>query len=66
MEAIEQTIVTLEQKKSDEEAILCDPQTHKRPDMVKTLTLSLKAVATELEDLYEEWHRLDVEMAAIK
>lgn len=66
MEAIEQTIVALEQKKADEEAILCDPQTHKRPDIVKTLTLSLKTVTTDLENLYEEWHRLDVEMAAIK
>lgn len=64
MDAIEQDIVALEQKKADHEAILCDPETHKRPDMIKVLNQELKMIAVELEDRYEEWHRLDVEMAA--
>ena len=64
MDAIESRIVALEQQKSDHEAILCDPETHRRPDMIKELNMAIKAATAELEDLYDEWHRLDVEMEA--
>ncbi|MDD5168812.1 MAG: ABC-F family ATP-binding cassette domain-containing protein [Syntrophales bacterium] len=64
MAAIEEEIVALERKKADHEAILCDPETHKRPEMIKELNLELKTIAQELEDRYDEWHRLDVEMEA--
>jgi hypothetical protein len=64
MDAIEEDIVALEQKKADHEAVLCDPETHRRPDMIKDLNLALKATTQSLEGLYDEWHRLDVEMAA--
>ena len=64
MDLIEERIVSLEQTKTDHEAILCDPETHRRPEMIREISLALKTTATELEDLYEEWHLLDVEMAA--
>lgn len=65
MSAVEESIVALERKKSDHEAILCDPETHKRPDMIKELNRELKTVVAELETLYDQWHRLDVEMEAL-
>jgi len=64
LDAIEERIALLEQKKSDHEAVLCDPETHRRPDMIKELNLALKDVAQELETLYDTWHRLEVEMEA--
>jgi ATP-binding cassette, subfamily F, member 3 len=56
--AIELKIQLLETKKGDNEAILCDPKTHKDADRIKTINKELKNINVELDNCYNVWTEL--------
>ncbi|MGV8058567.1 MAG: ABC-F family ATP-binding cassette domain-containing protein [Smithellaceae bacterium] len=57
--AVEQKIELLEAKKAEHEAALCDPQTHKDVNQIKTIHKELKDINSNLEYSYNSWTELN-------
>ena len=57
--AVEKKIESLEAKKAKHEVALCDPQTHKDVNQIKTLNKELKDINSDLEHSYEIWTELN-------
>jgi ATP-binding cassette subfamily F protein 3 len=57
--AVEKKIESLEAKKAKHEVALCDPQTHKDVNQIKTLHKELKDINSDLEHSYEIWTELN-------
>lgn len=64
--AIEQRINTMEAKKSENEGLLCKPETHKDTAKVKTLKQELNKTLKELESLYSEWESIAAQLDDFK
>jgi ATP-binding cassette, subfamily F, member 3 len=62
---IEQKIEQLEAKKTQNEASLCDPQTHRDSVKIKTINLELKDINAQLEKSYEIWTQLNSKLEQI-
>jgi len=56
--ALEERIAYLEEKKAENERILCAPDIHKEPQKIKQLNQELVDMARELENLYASWDDL--------
>ncbi len=56
--AVEKKIELLEAKKTSHEDTLCDPQTHKDVNQIKTFHKALKEINSELEHSYTIWTEL--------
>jgi ATP-binding cassette subfamily F protein 3 len=56
---VEQKIKLLETKKGGHEATLCDPQTHKDANKIKTINKELKDINVELDNFYNTWTELN-------
>lgn len=52
---LENRISSLEEKKAENENILCAPDIHKEPQKIKQLNQELLDIARELENLYTSW-----------
>ncbi|MBN1662309.1 MAG: ABC-F family ATP-binding cassette domain-containing protein [Deltaproteobacteria bacterium] len=65
LDAVEDRIAALEKQKAQNEALLCEPGIHKDPLKIKTLDKELKDISAELEDLYDKWHQLTIQMETI-
>ncbi len=65
MAEVEKNIAALETKKSEYEAVLCDPQAHKDAVKIKTVTLELRDINAELEKFYDTWTELNVNLEQI-
>ena len=64
LSAAEARISLLEKKKKEAEDMLCETQTYKKPELIKKLSLELKNLDAELEDLYYEWNDLTLGIKA--
>jgi ATP-binding cassette subfamily F protein 3 len=53
--ALEESIASLESKKTENERILCEPYLHKEPQKIKQLNQELLEIVRELENLYSLW-----------
>ena len=62
--ALEERIVTLEEKKAENERILCGPDIHREPQKIKQLNSDLGDIAKELEHLYASWEELTKKIEA--
>ncbi|PKN73119.1 MAG: ABC transporter ATP-binding protein [Deltaproteobacteria bacterium HGW-Deltaproteobacteria-10] len=60
--AVEKIIESLEAKKTQCETALCDPQTHKDVNQIKTLNKELKVINFELEQSYDIWTELHFQL----
>ncbi len=60
----ENGIARLEEKKKENEEILCAPDIHKEPQKIKQLNQDLLEIAGELETLYTVWDDLTRKLAA--
>lgn len=60
--AVENKIELLEEKKNRHEAALCDPETHKDVNQIKNLNVELKDINSELEEAYNNWTELNLEL----
>ncbi len=58
LKALENHIIQLEEKKMDNEKILCEPGVHKDPQKIKILSQELHDITRELENLYASWETL--------
>jgi len=61
---LEERIVTLEEKKGENERILCAPDIHREPQKIKQLNQELIDTARELENLYASWEELTKKIEA--
>ncbi|MEN6320887.1 MAG: ATP-binding cassette domain-containing protein [Syntrophaceae bacterium] len=61
---LEERIVTLEEKKGENERILCAPDIHREPQKIKQLNQELTDIAQELENLYASWEELTKKIEA--
>jgi ATP-binding cassette subfamily F protein 3 len=61
----EDRIALLESKQKEDEAALCEPDIYRDPERIKQLNQELKAVSTELEDLYYAWNDLSLRLEEI-
>ena len=64
LKSLENRIIRLEEKKADNERILCEPGIHKEPQKIKILSQELHDITGELEDLYASWETLTREIEA--
>ena len=64
LKALENQIIRLEEKKADNEKILCEPDTHRDPQKIKSLSQELHDITSELENLYASWETLTQEIEA--
>lgn len=64
LKALENHIIGLEEKKADNEKILCEPNIHREPQKIKMLNQELHDIAKELENLYASWDTLTQEIEA--
>ena len=62
---MEQKIEELEEKKSQYEKALCDPETHRDSARVKNISLELKQITVELENAYNTWTALNSKLENI-
>jgi len=60
----ETRISLLEGKKQKIEGALCETEIYQQPDRIKQMNLDLKAIETELEDLYYTWNDLTLKIEA--
>ena len=60
----ETRISLLEGKKQEIEGALCETEIYHQPERVKQMNLDLKAIETELEDLYYAWNDLTLKIEA--
>ncbi|MBU2056103.1 MAG: ABC-F family ATP-binding cassette domain-containing protein [Proteobacteria bacterium] len=66
LSAAEERIALLEAKQRENEQVLCEPEIYKDPERIKLLNQELKAIATELEDLYYIWNDLTLRIEALE
>lgn len=64
--AVENRIADLENNKSASELLLCEPDIHKDPVRIKVLDKELKDISSELEDLYDDWRQLSMQLESIE
>ena len=64
LKVLENQIVRLEEKKADNEKILCEPDIHRDPQKIKSLSQELHDITRELENLYASWETLTQEIEA--
>jgi len=64
LKALENHIIHLEEKKADNERILCEPGIHREPQKIKILSQELHDITGELENLYASWESLTQEIEA--
>ena len=64
LKALENHIIHLEEKKADNEKILCEPGIHREPQKIKMLNQELHDITMELENLYASWDTLIQEIEA--
>jgi len=62
LSVVEKKIALLESKKSDYEAALCNPQTHRDAVQIKNISMKLKDINAEVERLYDNWTALHAKM----
>jgi ATP-binding cassette, subfamily F, member 3 len=62
----EKRITLLEVKQKENELILCEPEIYREPERIKLLNQELRAISTELEDLYYAWNDLTVRIEALE
>jgi ATP-binding cassette, subfamily F, member 3 len=62
----EERIALLEAKQKDDEGVLCEPDIYRDPDRIKTLSLELKTITAELEDLYYTWNDLTLRLEVLE
>src|SRR5271157_4069905 len=55
LKSLENHIIRLEEKKADNEKILCEPDIHREPQKIKMLNQELHDITGELENLYTSW-----------
>jgi len=60
----ETRISLLEGKKREIEGALCETEIYQQPERIKQMNLDLKAIETELEDLYYAWNDLTLKIEA--
>ena len=58
LEALEERIAHLEEKKAESERTLCEPGIHREPQKIKQLNQELLDIARELENLFTSWESL--------
>jgi ATP-binding cassette, subfamily F, member 3 len=63
LKALENHIIDLEEKKADNEKILCEPGIHRDPQKIKILSQELHDITSELENLYSSWETLTQKIA---
>lgn len=61
---LEERIVTLEEKKGEDERTLCAQDIHREPQKIKQLNQELTDIARELENLYASWEELTKKIEA--
>ena len=66
LDAVEQTITSLEEQKGAIEATLCTPDIYRDPEKLKTLRQELHSIDRELEQLYKDWDDLTLRMEALE
>ncbi len=66
LEAIEAEIAHHEQRKSEIERLLADPELYKKGDEVKTISAEYKSSQKELEDAYWRWGKVSEQMEKIQ
>ncbi len=64
LKALENHIIHLEEKKADNEKILCEPGIHREPQKIKILSQELHDITRELENLYASWETLTQKIEA--
>jgi ATP-binding cassette subfamily F protein 3 len=64
LKALENHIIHLEEKKADNEKILCEPDIHREPQKIRMLNQELHDITRELENLYASWDTLTQEIEA--
>ena len=64
LKSLENHIIRLEEKKADNEKILCEPGVHRDPQKIKILNQELHDITRELENLYTSWETLTQEIEA--
>ena len=64
LKSLENHIIHLEEKKADNERILCEPGIHREPQKIKILNQELHDITGELENLYVSWETLTQEIEA--
>jgi ATP-binding cassette, subfamily F, member 3 len=62
----EKRIALLEAKQKENELILCEPEIYREPERIKLLNQELRAISTELEDLYYAWNDLTVKIESLE
>ncbi len=62
LETIEAEIAQREQKKSETERLLVDPELYKKGDEAKAVSAEYKSVQKELEDAYWRWGKLSEQL----
>ena len=62
----EKRIALIEAKQKETEMILCEPEIYREPERIKLLNQELRAISTELEDLYYTWNDLTVRIEALE
>ena len=61
---LEDRISSLEERKAENENILCMPDIHKDPQKIKQLNQELIDIARELENLYTTWEDMTKKLDA--
>lgn len=64
LKTLENHIIRLEEKKVDNEKILCEPGVHRDPQKIKILNQELHDITRELENLYASWETLTQQIEA--
>jgi ATP-binding cassette, subfamily F, member 3 len=64
LKGLENHIIRLEEKKADNEKILCEPGVHKDPQKIRILSQELHDITRELENLYASWDTLTEQIEA--
>ena len=62
LEAVEAEIAHHEQRKSEIESLLADPELYKKGDEVKAISAEYKSVQKELEDAYWRWGKVSEQL----
>jgi ATP-binding cassette subfamily F protein 3 len=64
LKSLENHIIHLEEKKADNEKILCEEGIHRDPQKIKLLSQELHDITRELESLYASWETLTQKIEA--
>ena len=64
--AVEREITRLEARRAEDEALLCDPRTHRDPARIRTLRKEMENISRDLERLYASWEAIVVKMESVE